>query len=324
MGEPSVVLTVPGVDPEVARQALDPPVTVRSVAGLDPDERRRTLADAEVIVVGSWAREVRSGELVGLPARFVQLLSAGADQVDFDALPEGAVVASNVGGWAEPMAEHVLAMVLALRKRLAANHAKLAAGVWEQSMTASLAGSTALIVGYGGIGRATARLLAACGVTIHAINTRGRTDDPLVARVGTVADLAVLLPDADVVVLSLPLTAATHHLIGPAELAAMRPDAILVNVARGAVVDEAALYDHLVRHPTMHAALDVWWAEPMRRGVFRVDHPFLSLPNVLGSPHNSALVPGAQDVALSRAMANVARYLRGEPITGRVDPADYR
>jgi phosphoglycerate dehydrogenase-like enzyme len=324
MGEPSVVLTVPGVDPEVARQALDPPVTVRSVAGLDPDERRRTLADAEVIVVGSWAREVRSGELVGLPARFVQLLSAGADQVDFDALPEGAVVASNVGGWAEPMAEHVLAMVLALRKRLAANHAKLAAGVWEQSMTASLAGSTALIVGYGGIGRATARLLAACGVTIHAINTRGRTDDPLVARVGTVADLAVLLPDADVVVLSLPLTAATHHLIGPAELAAMRPDAILVNVARGEVVDEAALYDHLVRHPTVQAALDVWWDEPMRRGVFRVDHPFLSLPNVLGSPHNSALVPGAQDVALSRAMANVARYLRGEPITGRVDPADYR
>lgn len=324
MGEPTVVLTVPGVDPEVAGRGLDPPVTVRSDAGLDPDERRRTLADADVIVVGSWAREVRGGELVGLPARFVQLVSAGADQVDFDALPEGAVVASNVGGWAEPMAEHVLAMVLALRKRLAANHAKLAAGVWEQSMTASLAGSTALIVGYGGIGRATARLLAACGVTIHAINTRGRTDDPLVARVGTVADLAMLLPDADVVVLSLPLTAATHHLIGPAELAAMRPDAILVNVARGEVVDEAALYDHLVRHPTVQAALDVWWDEPMRRGVFRVDHPFLSLPNVLGSPHNSALVPGAQDVALSRAMANVARYLRGEPITGRVDPADYR
>jgi phosphoglycerate dehydrogenase-like enzyme len=319
---PTVVVTAPWAAQRAAA-VLGAAADVRTLRGLGDADRAALFSQADVLLVGDWERELAGVDHRALRPRLVQLLSAGADRFPFDELPAGAVLASNVGGWAEPMAEHILAMVLAFEKRLAANHAKLAAGVWDQTPTGSLAGAHCLIVGYGGIGRATARLLRAFGAVIHAINTSGRTDDP-VASAGTLDDLPRLLPEADVVVLSVPLTRRTRGLVGAAELAAMRPDAILVNVARGPVVDEAALFAHLVTHPGFRAALDVWWDEPMRDGRFHVGHPFLGLPNVLGSPHNSALVAAAPAQAVERAAGNVARFLAGAPLLGVVDPADYR
>jgi len=305
------------------QDALGSAAVVEHVTGADHEARRRLLAQADVLIVGDWRRELADVDGRSLGVRLVQLLSAGADHFPFDQLPPSAVLASNVGGWAEPMAEHILAMVLALKRRLLVNHAKLAAGVWDQSPTGTLDGARCLVVGYGGIGRATARLLRTLGASIDAINTTGRTDDP-VASVGTLADLRSFLARADVVVVSVPLTRHTRGLIGAAELQAMRADAVLVNVARGPVVDEAALYAHLVEHPTFQAALDVWWDEPMHDGQFTVGHRFLDLPNVLGSPHNSALVADAPERALARATANVVRFLRGEPLRGTDDPSDYR
>jgi phosphoglycerate dehydrogenase-like enzyme len=252
----------------------------------------------------------------------VQLLSAGADHLPFDEVPPGALVASNVGAYAEPMAEHVLAMVLALAKDLRRHHDELARGQWHQQAVGTLEGAVCAVVGYGGIGRATARLLRALGASVWAVNTSGRTDDD-VAFVGTLADLPMVLAAADVVVLSLPLTRATRGLIGPVELASMKPGAILVNVARGAIVDQDALYAHLVRTPSFRVAIDTWWAEPTHDGAFRLDHPFLELPNVLGSPHNSGLVPGVVGRAMGRAAANVGRWLRGEPVLGTVLAEDY-
>lgn len=319
-----VAVTFPGADPERLRghlgDGLD--VTVTAVAGLPADERRRALQAADALLVWHWRNELPDGEARSLPARMVQLLSAGADHVPFDELPPGALLASNAGAYAEPMAEHVLAMVLALVKDLRRHHDELARGEWRQQAVGTLDGAVCAIVGYGGIGRATARLLRGLGASIWALNTSGRTDDE-VAFAGTLADLPHVLAIADVVVLSVPLTRATRGLIGPVELASMKPDATLVNVARGAIVDQDALYAHLVRAPTFRAAIDTWWREPNHDGAFLLDHPFLDLPNVLGSPHNSGLVPGVLGRAVGRAVANVGRFLRGEAVHGVIHPEDY-
>jgi phosphoglycerate dehydrogenase-like enzyme len=103
----------------------------------------------------------------------------------------------------------------------------------------------------------------------------------------------------------------------------MKPTAILVNVARGPIVDQGALYDHLRTHPEFGAGIDTWWDEPAGDAPFRTDYPFCDLPNVIGSPHNSSIVPGTMLSAARLAAENMRRYLRGEAVTGLVRRADY-
>jgi glycerate dehydrogenase len=295
---------------------------VEAVAELSGAERERALESAHVLAVWSW-NELQPGETRLLKARFVQLLSAGADHVPFGELPPVATVASNIGAYAEPMAEHVLAMTLALLKRLPQNHAKLARGVWNQNAyNPTLRGALCGILGFGGIGKATARVMRPLGAHIHAVNTSGRTSEP-VERVGTLDHLDEVLESADVLVIALPLTRRTRGLIGERELSLMKPTATLVNVARAAIVDEAALYEHLRAHPGFSAAIDAWWVEPFTSGSFRVDYPFFDLPNVLGSPHNSAHAPGIMEHAARKAGENILRYLRGEAVNGIVHAEDY-
>lgn len=287
-------------------------------------ERPATLRAASAALGWNLGRELSDDELAALgDVGLVQLLSAGADGLPFDRLPPGVRIASNVGAYAEPMAEHTVAMILALAKRLLIKHGELARGEFHQfPPTRTLSGAVCAVLGYGGIGRATARLLRPFGARIHAVNTSGRAEDG-VEWAGTLEDLDEVLAAADVVVIALPLTSATRGLIGARELGLMKPDAILVNVARGAIVDQDALYEHLRGHPDFMAGLDAWWVEPWGSGRFELAHPFFELPNVLGSPHNSAIVPGVTETAARRAAENVARFLRGEPVRGLVRREDY-
>jgi phosphoglycerate dehydrogenase-like enzyme len=232
--------------------------------------------------------------------------------VNLSALPAGIPVASNGGAYAEPMAEHALAMVLAAAKRLLIEHAALTRGEFNQfTRNRMLAGKVCGILGFGGIGVASARLMRAMGMRIHAINRRGRSDEPT-DWIGPVSALDTMLAASDVLIVCTPLTPATLNLIGPRELALMKPDAILVNLGRGEIIEEAALFAHLQARPDFYACIDAWWVEPVRHGTFRTDYPFLSLPNVVGSPHNSASVPGVTGVALRRAIVNIHRALAGE------------
>ena len=103
----------------------------------------------------------------------------------------------------------------------------------------------------------------------------------------------------------------------------MKPDAILVNVARGAIIDEKALYNHVKSHPSFLVGIDAWWTEPFMHGRFRMEYPFLELPNVLGSPHNSGVVPHVLVDATRQAVENVKYFLKGEKVMGIVQREDY-
>jgi len=281
------------------------------------EDRTAAIETADIILSWNPPKEFADNEYALMKkARLMQLLSAGADHVPFKLFPETLVVAGNVGAYAQPMAEHVMAMTLALAKNLRESDKKLAAGNFDQhAVSRSLHGATCAVLGFGGIGKATASLMRAFGVRILAVNTSGTTDEE-VDFIGTTKDLEHVLSHADIVVVSMPLSRSTKGLIGERELTWMKPDAILVNVARGKIIDEQALYEHLKSHPEFKAGIDAWWVEPIRHGRFEMHYPFLDLPNVLGSPHNSGIVPEALAEATREAVENVKRFMAGESVKG--------
>jgi glycerate dehydrogenase len=295
------------------------------VKELAPEERQQSLAQADAVLSWSFGREVPKEDYGVLkPGTLIQLLSAGADHMPFDDLPSDVTIASNPGAYALPMAEHVMAMTLALAKRLLIENQKLQRGEFDQfTPNRQLYGMTAGILGFGGIGRATARLMRGFGMRIIAINQSGASSEPA-DFLGSLDDLPRLLRESDVLIVSLPLTKATRGLIGSQQLSWMKPDAILVNVARAAILDEEALYHHVRSYPDFRLGTDVWWAEPFRHGRFHLEYPFLELPNVLGSPHNSGMVPDISESATRKAAENVRRFLEKEPLSGIIRPDDYQ
>ena len=299
-------------------------VSLTFLTEIPPAQREQSLENATALLSWNFPREILPQEYSKLQhVTLIQLVTAGVDHMPFADLPTHMSIASNAGAYAIPMAEHNLAMTLALAKRLLIEHQKLRNGIFDDTtLNRSLYGATAGIIGFGGTGRATARLMRAFGMHIFAINQSG-TSTEQVDFIGTLQDVERVLRACDVVVISLPLTRATKGLIGKKELAWMKPDAILVNTARGAIIDEEALYTHLKSHPTFMAGIDTWWIEPLRGGPFRMDYPFLELPNVLGSPHNSAVVSNILLEATRQAAENIKHFLEGEKVIGIVRREDY-
>jgi len=186
----------------------------------------------------------------------LQTISAGVDFLPFDRLPDGLTIQSNAGAYAEPMAEHVLAMYLALSKRLLVEHHKMADGEFDQfRRNRWVDGSTCAIFGFGAIGEATARLLKPLGVSVMAINRRGESDQP-VDFLGTPDDLEYVLGECDGLVIAAPLTPETRGLFDREKLSWMADDAMLINVARGELIDQRALYEHLREHPQFQAGIE--------------------------------------------------------------------
>jgi phosphoglycerate dehydrogenase-like enzyme len=308
---------------DVVADALDGAAEPVYLADLDDTARADALREADAVLART-TRELRQGEIALLKdVRLLQFINAGIDFVPLAELPPGVPVATNGGAYAEPMAEHALAMMLAAAKRLLVEHAALTQGEFNQfAQNRMLADGVCGILGFGGIGVAMARLARGIGMKVHAINRRGQSDEPI-DWIGTPVQLDELLAASDVLVICTPLTPATLGVIGGLQLARMKDDAILVNLARGEIVDERALYERLVAFPKFTACIDAWWIEPVRHGTFRMDQPFMTLPNVIGSPHNSAAaIAGTGAVGLQRAIANIRRALAGATPFYLVPPED--
>lgn len=313
---PTVLVTASSesIDRESLESKLASVASVGYLTDVADDRRADVLTDAAYLLSDGPSDELSDAELDRLSdGQTLQLLSAGVDYVAFDRLPAGMRVLNNAGAYAEPMAEHVLAMYLALSKRLLEEHRNMADGEFNQfTPTRWVDGSTVGIFGFGAIGAAVAQKLQSLGVRIEAINRSGETDKE-VSFVGTPEALDRLLETCDCLVLSAPLTPETRGIIGSEQLSQMADDAMLINVARGELVDQADLYEHLRENPAFRAGLEAWWTEPIRHGRFELAYPFFDLPNVLGSPHNSAIVPNVTELRSRHAAANLRAAITGEP-----------
>jgi phosphoglycerate dehydrogenase-like enzyme len=294
--------------------------------GNNVHERIKLLNAADVIIALSFSKkEIDPLEISHLQnLRFIQLVYAGADNIPFKLIPEDIILASNVGAFAEPIAEHVLALVLALAKDLMPNNKMLGEGRFDRSgFNQELRGGICGIIGFGGNGKAIARTMQAMGMQVYGINRSGKTDASI-DFIGHTTDLKTVLESSDVVVVTTPLNRDTRDLIGEKELAWMKEDAILINVGRGDVINQKALYDHLKSHPDFRAGIDTWWSEPAGRGELKLDFPFFELPNIIGSPHCADHVPQSMPGATRKALENVKRFLLGNNIRGVLDRNDYR
>lgn len=242
--------------------------------------------------------------LEGVPVGLVQSQAIGYDGIE-EKLPRGLVFANASSVHETATAELALALILAAQRGIPDYVRDAARGEWNTSVRAGLADHSVLIVGFGGIGRAIeSRLVPFETSVVRVARTRRNDERGVIHGFDEVPDL---LPRADIVVLSLPLTHETHHLVGDGFLSAMRDGALLVNVGRGAAVDIDALVAH-ARTGRVRAALDVTEPEPLP-----ADHALFALPNVLISPH----VGGATSAMLPRMARllrdQIERRLRGEP-----------
>jgi phosphoglycerate dehydrogenase-like enzyme len=321
------VLFAVSMDPErrevvarMARGALEPVI----LEDLPADRQDEAWASAEVLITTGFPRELPIDlREKARSLRMVQAVLAGIDHLPFERLPPRVVVSSNAGAYNVAVAEHAMALLLAAAKDISIRTEEIRRGIFDQGVTNKLlAGSTALILGAGGIGSEIARRCKAFDMRVIGI-ARSRSPRESMDEVGTMEDVPRYLPSSDAVILAVPLTRETQGLVDRRFLGSMKEDAVLVNIARGKIIVEDDLFDHLKSHPGFRAALDTWWMYPDSKEGRPFHRPFQDLPNVVMTPHVAPMVPGQRARAMEAALDNVIRFLRGEKPRNIADPAEY-
>jgi phosphoglycerate dehydrogenase-like enzyme len=282
----------------------------------------RLARTAEVIVLSGATYQSVDFQKVWQHAkstRWVHSLSAGVEKLLFPAFRDSSVPLTNARGvYKRALAEFALLGILYHYKRVPLMLDHQRQRKWVQFTVQATAGRVMGIVGYGATGRECALLARALGMKIHALRRNpSRSDaDPLVDRSFGPEQLQQMLSGIDVLLCTAPLTAETHHMIGHAQFDALKPTAILINLGRGPVVDEAALVTALQHRRLMGAALDVFEQEPLAE-----QSPLWGMENVLISPHCTDWTeqPAALDLTMQCFIANFHRYLKGEPLENVVD-----
>ncbi len=305
-------------EPQLAMLEQLPPETGIAV-GNKPEAFENAAPSATVIFNWSLGGPLLREVFAMCPrVQWVHTRSAGLDNVLFPELVESNVPLTNgTGVFSASLGEFVLAAILFFAKDLRRMVRNQEAGVWEQFDVEEIAGKTVGIVGYGDIGRAVAQRVRAMGMRVLAVKRSGPSVynvDPLVSRIFGPGDLHEMLPKCDYVVAAAPLTPETRGMIGRAEFAAMKPEAVILNVGRGPVIDEAALIEALGTGKIRGAALDVFDEEPLPKS-----HPFWCMKNVLVSPHCADHTPDWLERAMQFFVDQYWRWLKGEPLLNVVD-----
>lgn len=278
------------------------------------------IPDAEAYVAGHWGDDLLQA---GRALRWVHFMWAGVEGVLTPALVASDVTVTNSAGvFAVPMAEHALALMLTFARGLHLCARRSPGELWQAEggrhsvacTVTELNGATLGVVGYGGVGRAAAERARALGMRVIAVRSRPGPPDDCAEAVYGPDGLLDALAQCDYVLISCALTPTTRGLVGADALAHMRPNAVLVNVARGAIVDEQALLTALREKRIRGAGLDVTAQEPLP-----LDSPLWQMENVLITPHVSGASPHTRERQMALVRENLRRHAAGEPLLNVVD-----
>ena len=290
---------------------------LRHIVGRKPQDFASAVNDPVVILAWSAPRAVlRDVFYMCKDVRWVHSRSAGLDSVLFPELVESKVPLTNGSGvFSQSLGEFALAAILFFAKDFRRMIRNQMAGVWEQFDVEEIDTQTVGIVGYGDIGRAVAKRVRPMGMTVLAVKRHPpETPDPLIDDYYKPEDLLAMLARCDYVVVTLPLTPETHHMLSDREFAAMKPTAVVVNVGRGPVIDEAAMVRALTAKQIKGAGLDVFEREPLPPG-----DPMYRLENVLLSPHCADHTKQWLNQAMQFFLEQYHRFSNGEPLKNIVN-----
>jgi phosphoglycerate dehydrogenase-like enzyme len=310
--QPLVLAISDANDPQLAMLADIPHYLINSAATLQAAPR-----DAEVILHWSGPRDmVRSAFLASPNLRWLHSRSAGLDSMLFPELVQSPIPVTNgTGVFSQSLGEFALAVILYFAKDIRRLLRNQEACRWEQYDMEELPGQTVGIVAYGDIGRAVASRVHAMGMRVLALKRHAPSSpDPWIERFYGPHQLHAMLSECDYVVVAAPLTAETRHMISDDAIAAMKPNAVVINIGRGPVIDQAALVRALAAGKIKGAGLDVFEHEPIPP-----DDPIFKLPNVLISPHTADHTKDWLNQAMRFFLEQYQRFSNGQPLENIVE-----
>ena len=303
--QPFVLVISDAGDPQLSMLAGVPHAAVNSQAALQSAPK-----GAEAILHWAGPRDLlRAAFLANPGVRWVHSRAAGLDSMLFPELVDSPVPLTNGKGvFSQSLGEFALAVILYFAKDFRRMLRNQEAGRWEQFDVEMIAGQTVGIVGYGDIGRAVASRVHAMGMRVVALKRHApASPDPLVERFYGLQELAAMCSESDFVVAAAPLTPETRHMISDAAFAAIKPNAVVINVGRGPVIDQAALVRALNQKRIKGAGLDVFEMEPIPPG-----DPIYKFENVLISPHCADHTKDWLNDAMLFFLAQYDRFAKGE------------
>ena len=325
--KPNLLITTDVVDPAGVR-ALSKYARVFNSTAVDEASLNQLLPLIDILLVFFWPSFLTPENLSRMSnLRLIQSILAGVNHIPFAQLDKKVVICSNAGAYSDEVAEYAWSLLLSAAKRVVDFHNAVKTDQWGLRRTLGgkevtiLEEKTLGILGYGGIGSAVARIGKGFNVKIYGFSRKPVRENGVRSFQGDKGLLRVLA-QSDAVIVSLPLTKFTNKIIDADKLATMKKDATLVNIARGELVDETALYEHLKTNPDFRYATDVWWYREGRESL-KTLHPFFELSNFIGTPHVSGPSGLATGKPAKFAVANVLRFLRGLKPKNLVDPAEY-